>query len=135
MLDCATARSASGDKAVAPRAKGEGVESAQLRRSLLGRDPQRLLNVDSCPCSVGHKESRTVSLSSTALAVWPRNTTAMRVLARRTRSNRATETRSPIGPGGETGRAGFSVLGEMLGPASGRLVLPAQLVGEDAHHP
>jgi hypothetical protein len=26
-------------------------------------------------------------------------------------------------------------MSEMLGPASGRLVLPAQPVGEDAHHP
>jgi hypothetical protein len=54
---------------------------------------------------------------------------------RRPRSIRATETRSPIGPGGETAAPAFRFSGEMLGPASGRLVLPAQPVGEDAHHP
>jgi hypothetical protein len=67
--------------------------------------------------------------------VWPRQTTAMRVLDHEGREViRATETRSPIGPGGETAAPAFRFSGEMLGPASGRLVLPAQPVGEDAHH-
>jgi hypothetical protein len=59
MLDCPTVRSASGDKAVAPRAKGDGVEFAQLRRSLLGRDPQRLLNVDSGHLSTSTRAPKT----------------------------------------------------------------------------